>query len=153
MYTSNKFYNFLFKYILLIIFFIILIIGIIGYYAPFLVSFNDRPITMNQTIIMMFVSLLPLIAFIFLRRKFVVVTVDHSFLYINELEEKYKWNQITVSQIPFIFPPLYRLQINKRNGYMLFNTNNIYLWLSLGIVKDLSPMGQFIERKIKVKYN
>lgn len=149
MYSSNKLYNQFFRYLFLIIFAVILITGLVGYHAPYLVSFNQKEISIDQAINMMLISIIPLIPFILIQNKVVSVTVDKDYLSINNFDEKYTWDEIAVSQIPFVFPPLYKLKINKKKGFFLFNTDNQFVWVSVGIIKDLSSMGQFIRNKAK----
>jgi|SRR5690606_2657013 len=149
MYSSNKLYNQFFKYLFLFIFAVILLVGLVGYYSPYLVSFNQKDISANQAIHIMLISIIPLIPFILMHNKMVSITVDKEYLSINNFNKKYKWNEVVISQIPFVFPPLYKLKINKKKGFFLFNTDNQFLWVSVGIIIDLSPMGQFIRDKAK----
>lgn len=150
MYSSNKLYNQFFRYLFLFISIVILLVGMIGYFAPHLVSFNQKEITSSQAINMMLISIMPLTPFFLIQHKVVSITVDKDYLSIDGRKEKHKWNEVVINQIHFVFPPLYKLKINDRKGFFLFNTDNKFLWVSIGIIKDLSPMGEFLKKKARV---
>lgn len=121
--------------------------GIIGYFAPYLISYNKSDISINQAMNMILISIIPLILFFLMQSRFVSVTVDNDHIKIDNYNEMYKWSEVTISQISFIFPPLYKLRIDNKKGFQLFNTDNKYLWVSVGIIKDVSSMGEFIKKK------
>jgi len=127
-----------------------LIIGLIGIFAPNLVSFNKSDISLNQAMIIVLLSIVPLVLFFLIQSKFILVNVDEYFISIENCNKKYKWNEVIIRQVPFVFPPLYKLNINGKKGFQLFNTDNEYLWVSFGIIKDLSSMGGFIRKMTKI---
>ncbi|EIM72286.1 hypothetical protein A3SI_19912 [Nitritalea halalkaliphila LW7] len=66
----------------------------------------------------------------------------------SKINRKLDWEEVrSIKLIPFIFPPLYKVSLN--NDYFFFNTDDKYLFLSFGVIKDLSEMGQFITKKAK----
>jgi len=145
-YSSDKLYYQVFRYSFLFIAFVIFLVGLLGFFAPHLVSFNKNYISIDQAMVMMSISIIPLIIFLLIHSKFVTITIDENSIIIDNYNKKCKWNEVTINQIPFVFPPLYKLKVNEQKGFYLFNTENKYLWVSIGIIKDISSMGNLIKK-------
>jgi hypothetical protein len=87
--------------------------------------------------------------FIAIKDKFVIVKLGGQNVTIkNGLNErKINWMEVeSLSLIQFVYPPLYKLKVKGDNKVYWFNTENEFIKAS-GFVKDLSDMGDLIQKK------
>ncbi len=150
-YYSNKFYYRLFRNVFLFVALVLLFSGTVGFFFPELVQVNDTSITMTGVIILYVLSCFSLLFHLLLKDKFVYVRVcSDGILVINsKIKKSYRWHEVDIKQIPFVFPPLYKLKTLGQESTLLFNTENKYILVSIGLVKDISQMGEFIRLRTK----
>jgi hypothetical protein len=89
--------------------------------------------------------------FIAIKGKFVIVKLvgQNATIKNGENERKINWMEVeSLSLIQFVYPPLYKLKVKGDNKVYWFNTENEFIKAS-GFVKDLSDMGDFIQKKKK----
>lgn len=150
LYESNRAYFHIFKYLFLYIFLILLSIALLGYFWPNLVSINNSDISVTATAVLLFLSIASLIVFLAIKDRFAHIKVNNKMIHVtsSKINKKFDWEEVkSINLVPFIFPPLYKVSLN--NDYFFFNTDDKYLFLSFGMIKDLSEMGEFITKKAK----
>lgn len=87
--------------------------------------------------------------FIAIKDKFVIVNLGGQNVTIKNggNERKINWMEVeSLSLIQFVYPPLYKLKVKGDNKVYWFNTENEFIKAS-GFVKDLSDMGDLIQKK------
>lgn len=87
--------------------------------------------------------------FIAIKDKFVIVKLGGQNVTIKygEKERKINWMEVeSLSLIQFVYPPLYKLKVKGDEKVYWFNTENEFIKAS-GFVKDLSDMGDLIQKK------
>ncbi|MCH7413579.1 hypothetical protein MM213_08795 [Belliella sp. R4-6] len=87
--------------------------------------------------------------FIAIKDKFVVVKLGGQNVTIKngENERKINWMDVeSLSLIQIVYPPLYKLKVKGDEKVYWFNTENEFIKAS-GFVKDLSDMGDLIQKK------
>lgn len=87
--------------------------------------------------------------FIATKDKFVIVKLGGQNVTIKngENERKINWMEVeSLSLIQFVYPPLYKLKVKGDEKVYWFNTENEFIKAS-GFVKDLSDMGDLIQKK------
>ncbi|WP_139325507.1 hypothetical protein [Belliella pelovolcani] len=87
--------------------------------------------------------------FIAIKDKFVIVKLGGQNVTIKngENERKINWMEVeSLSLIQFVYPPLYKLKVKGDEKVYWFNTENEFIKAS-GFVKDLSDMGDLIQKK------
>lgn len=150
LYESNRAYFHIFKYSFLYISLILFSAAFTGYFWPNLVSINNSDISVTGTAVLLFLAIASLILFFIVKDRFAYIKVNSKVIHVtsSKINRKLDWEEVrSIKLIPFIFPPLYKVSLN--NDYFLFNTDDKYLFLSFGMIKDLSEMGQFITKKAK----
>jgi len=150
LYESNRTYFHIFKYLFFYIFLTLLAIALLGYFWPNLVSINNSDISVTGTVVLLFLSIISLIAFLAIKDRFAHIKVNKKMIYVtsSKINKKFDWEEVkSIKLVPFIFPPLYKVSL--KNDYFIFNTDNKYLFISFGVIKDLSEMGKFITKKAK----
>jgi hypothetical protein len=148
--ASNKFYYRFFRATFLIVALTLFLVAALGVLFPELVIVNDETVTSNGIIVIVCLAVVFLILYFLIRNKFayVILTGKNVFL-INPIKRgRYTWEEVGIKQVPFIFPPLYKITLPDQTTF-LFNTENKYVFFSVGIVLDLSEMGELIKSKIK----
>ncbi|WP_339713580.1 hypothetical protein [Cyclobacterium amurskyense] len=150
LYESNHVYSHLFKYLFLYISLISSSTAILGYFWPNIVTINNSDISVSGVGILLILSLLSLIVFFSIKNKFAHIKVNNRTISVSnpKINRQYNWEEVkSINLIPFIFPPLYKIRIN--DNYFIFTTDNKYIFISLGVIKDVSEMGQFMSKKAK----
>ncbi len=87
--------------------------------------------------------------YIALKDKFVIVKLGgQNFTIKNEAsEKKVNWMEMeSFSLMQFIYPPLYKMKFKGDNKIYWFITENKFIRVS-GFIKDLSEMGDLIQKK------
>lgn len=91
--------------------------------------------------------LICLIPFLYID-KLVLVHLSNQRIEIKDEEDvAINWQDVeSLSMVPLIFPPLYKLRLKNQDGYYLFNTTRWGIHF-LGFTWDWSDMGRLIRRK------
>ena len=150
---SNKTYHYLFKYAFLFVGLLIMIVPIISFVFPDSVEINGETGSTNFTTTMIFVllGLIALLIFFIIKDKFAIVELKNQTITIkqNGDERIVSWlDVVSVSQIQFVQPPLYKLRTKDNDDTIWFNTEPRYISVN-GFTSDLSEMGDLITRKKK----
>lgn len=150
LYESNRAYFHIFKYLFLYISLILFSAAFIGYFWPNLVSINNSDISVSETLVLMFLAIVSLILFFIVKDRFAYIKVNSNLIHMtsSKINRKLDWEEVkSLKLIPFIFPPLYKVSL--KNDYFFFNTDDKYIFVSFGVIKDLSEMGKFIAKRAK----
>ncbi len=149
-FASNKFYYRFFRSTFLIVGATLTLVALLGIAFPELVIINNEQVTINGVIIISCLAAVFLILHLLIRNRFAyAVLTQNTIILINPKKRiRCSWNQVVIKQLPFIFPPLYKITLPDGTNF-LFNTGNKYLFISVGIIIDLSEMGEFIKLKTK----
>lgn len=148
---SNKTYHYLFRYVFLIVGLLIMVVPVISFVFPDSVEINGETgsADFTTTIIMGLLGLLSILVFFAIKDKFAIVELKNQTITIkqNGEERTVNWlDVVSVSQIQFIQPPLYKLRTKDTDETIWFNTEPQYISIN-GFTSDLSEMGDLITRK------
>lgn len=148
---SNRFYHYLFKFGLLGVGLILLVVPITSYITPELVTINGETGQTDTytTLIFGLLSLLMILVFIAIKKKFAIVELGNQTVKIKHggQERLVNWQDIEhVQQIKFVMPPLYKLKTKDRNQVVWFNTEPEFVSVN-GFTTDTSEMGELIKKK------
>lgn len=149
-FASNKFYFRFIRNGFLIVSLTFFLVAAVGLTLPDLVVINDESISNQGIIVIACLGAISLCLFFILRNKFAYVVVDSSRVTVISPAKRgrFDWSEITIKQIPFVFPPLYKITMPDETT-LFFNTENKYISFSFGAVLDLSEMGKLIKSKLK----
>ena len=103
----------------------------------------------TTTIVMALLGLLAILVFFVIKDKFAIVEIKNQTITIkqNGEERTVNWlDVVSVSQIQFIQPPLYKLKTKDSDETIWFNTEPHYVSIN-GFTSDLSEMGELITKK------
>ena len=128
-----------------------MIVPVISFIFPDSVEINGETgsTDITTTIIMGLIGLLAILIFFVIKDKFAIVELKNQTITIkqNGEERTVNWlDVVSVSQIQFIQPPLYRLQTKDSDETICFNTEPRYVSIN-GFTSDLSEMGELITKK------
>lgn len=101
------------------------------------------------TLVFGMIGIVSFLIFIAIKDKFVIVKLGGQNVTIKngENERKINWMEVeSLSLIQFVYPPLYKLKVKGDEKVYWFNTENEFIKAS-GFVKDLSDMGDLIQKK------
>jgi hypothetical protein len=148
---SNKTYHRIFKYGLLGIGILFLVISLISWFSPQLIVLNGESIERNLTITLVFsmIGIFLITLFFLIKEKFVLARMGNQTIVIKngELEETVNWLDVeSLSLVQFVYPPLYRIKIKGIEKTFCFNTDNYFVNAG-GFTTDLSEMGNMIQKK------
>ncbi|WP_304235379.1 hypothetical protein [Jiulongibacter sediminis] len=129
-----------------------MVAGLLGYLIPNSVTINGKTRQLDETelLIHITVGLISLIIFFIVNRKFVVVDLGGNKVTINNFTEtiEAKWTEVeSVNMIPFVHPPLYKIRLKNNSKTYLFTTQPNFFRME-NFVVDMSDMGNRI-RKMK----
>lgn len=148
---SNKLKHYFLKYLFLGLGIILVTISIVFWFFPKLFWFNGQQ--MERSILATFafgvIGIVSFPLFIAVKDKFVTVKLGGQTVTIKngDGEKKINWMEVeSLSLMQFIYPPLYKLKFKGDNKVYWFNTENKFI-RSSGFVKDLSEMGDLIQKK------
>jgi hypothetical protein len=149
---SNRTYHLLFKYGLLIAGLFTMLIPPISFISPDAVVINGETgaLTQTTTIIIELIASGLVFVFLMIKNKFAIVELRNQSVTIKHAgwqQRTVNWIDIeSVSQIQFIFPPLYSLKPKDSEQTVWFNTKPRYLSVN-GHITDISDMGDLIRKK------
>jgi hypothetical protein len=148
---SNRTYHYLFKYAVLVVGLLILVVPVISFVFPDSVEINRETgsTDFTTTIIMGLLGLLSILIFFAIQDKFAIVELNNQTITIkqNGEERTVNWlDVVSVSQIQFVQPPLYKLKMKDSDETIWFNTEPRYISIN-GFTSDLSEMGDLITKK------
>jgi len=148
---SNKTYYRIFKYGLLGIGILFLVISLISWFSPQLIVLNGESIERNLNITLVFsmIGIFLITLFFLIKDKFVLASMGNQTIVIKigELEESVNWLDVeSLSLVQFVYPPLYRIKIKGIEKTFWFNTDNHFVNTG-GFTTDLSEMGNLIQKK------
>lgn len=148
---SNNLYHYFLKYLFLGLGIILSITSILSWFFPELFRING--VKMEQNIVTtLFFGMIGIICFplfIAIKDKFLIVKLGGQNVTIKngENERKINWMEVeSLSLIQFVYPPLYKLKVKGDEKVYWFNRENEFIKAS-GFVKDLSDMGDLIQKK------
>jgi hypothetical protein len=115
----------------------------------FVYSEGSGPVDIWTTIIFSLIGVLLLLLGVLVVEKLVTVEMDSQNIKIKKADKviEVKWLDVeSISMIPTVTPPLYKLRLKNYGDYFLFNTSNwgIQLWI---FIWDWSDMGALIREK------
>ena len=130
-----------------------IVIGLLGFLIPNSVTINGKTRQLDETelLIHLIVGLISLIIFFIVNHKFVLVDLGGNKVTINNFTEtiEAKWTEVeSVSMIPFVHPPLYKIKLKNKDKMYLFTTQPNYFRLQ-DFVVDMSDMGNRIQKMKK----
>src|SRR5260221_291290 len=147
-FASNKFYFRFIRNAFLTVSLVLFLVAGLGVIFPDLVIINGESISIDGLITICCLGFLSLVLFILSRNKFAYAIIDSSSITIISPKKrgKFSWPEVTVRQVQFIFPPLYKITTPDQKTFF-FNTENKYILFSFGVVIDISQMGELIKKK------
>ena len=130
-----------------------MIVPLISFVLPESVEINgDTGSTELMTsIIFVFLGLVAILIFFAIKDKFAIVELKNQTVTIkqNGDERTVNWlDVVSISQIQFVQPPLYKLKIKDSEETIWFNTEPKYISIN-GFTSDISEMGDLIKKKKK----
>lgn len=148
---SNKTYPSVFKYRLLGIGILFLVISLILWFSSQLIVLNGEPIKRDFSITLVFgsIGIFLIILFFLIKDKFVLASMGNQTIVIKngELKETVNWLDVeSLSLVQFVYPPFYRIKIKGIGKTFWFNTDNHFVNAG-GLTTDLSEMGDLIQKK------
>jgi hypothetical protein len=148
---SNKTYHIIFKFGLLGIGILFLVISLLSWFLPQLIVLNGKSMEEDIVITMVFalIGIFLIILFFAIKNKFIMVTMGNQSIVIktDSFEKKLNWMDVeSVSLIQFVYPPLYRIKIKDNANTYWFNTENQFINAG-GFTRDTSEMGDLIKKK------
>lgn len=148
---SNKTYHTIFKFGLLGIGILFLVISVFSWFLPQLIEMNGESIERDlvTTIFFIVIGVFLIIIFFLIKNKFVLANMGNQSIVIKngEWEENVNWLDVEpLSLIQFVYPPLYRIKIKGIEKTFWFNTENHFVNAG-GFTTDLSEMGNLIKNK------
>jgi hypothetical protein len=148
---SNNLYHHILKYLFLGLGIIMLITTILSWFFPDLFWVNGSKMEQSivATLVFGMIGIVCFLIFIAVRDKFVTVKLGGQTLTIKngDGEKKVNWMEVeSLSLMQFFYPPLYKLKVKGDNKVYWFNTENKFIMAS-GFIKDLSEMGDLIQKK------
>ena len=148
---SNKTYHYFFKYCLLGISILLIIVAGVSWFVPETMMINGQQGMQDISITLIFglISILAFLTFLIIKDKFALVELGNQSIKIKYKgqEENIQWIDVEeVKLFRFVSPPLYKLRLKHRDETIWFNTEPNYVSIN-GFVSDLSEMGDFIEKK------
>jgi hypothetical protein len=128
-----------------------LITSILSWFLPELFWVNGEKMEQSivTTLVFGMIGIVLFLIFIAIKDKFVTVKLGGQTLTIKngDGEKKINWMEVeSLSLIQFVYPPLYKLKVKGDEKVYWFNTENEFIKAS-GFVKDLSDMGDLIQKK------
>jgi hypothetical protein len=128
-----------------------MIIPVISFVFPNSVEINGETGSTDSftTIIMGLIGLILVLVFFVIKDKFAIVELRNQTITIkqNGEERTLNWlDVVSVSQIQFIQPPLYKLKTKDSEETIWFNTEPKFVSIN-GFTSDLSEMGDLIAKK------
>ncbi len=147
-FASNKFYFRFIRNSFLIISLTFFFVAVVGLILPDLVVINDESISTSGVTVITCLGALSLLLFFALKDKFAYAVIDSSKVIVISSKKRggYSWSEVRIKQIPFLYPPLYKIILPDEKT-LFFNTENKYVSFSFGLVIDLSDMGKLIKQK------
>jgi hypothetical protein len=151
--TSNKIYYRLFKYGFLAVGLLIISLSIISWIAPESITINGEPSQKDFYVTAIFglIGVVLILIFIVIKDKFAIVEIKNQTITISHLghDITVSWMDVEqISQMQFVYPPLYRIKVKTFPEVIWFNTQPKYFEIN-GFVTDVSDMGDFIKKKKK----
>ncbi|SIS76559.1 hypothetical protein SAMN05421761_10468 [Belliella pelovolcani] len=148
---SNNLFHYFLKYLFLGLGIILSITSILSWFFPELFWINGEKMEQNIVTTLFFgkIGIICFPLFIAIKDKFVIVKLGGQNVTIKngENERKINWMEVeSLSLIQFVYPPLYKLKVKGDEKVYWFNTENEFIKAS-GFVKDLSDMGDLIQKK------
>jgi hypothetical protein len=148
---SNRTYHLLFKYVFLVVGLLLMIVSVISFVFPDSVEINGETGSTDSitTIIMGLLGLIAILIFFAIKDKFAIVELKNQTITIKQNGEERTMNWldvVSVSQIQFIQPPLYKLKTKDSDETIWFNTEPKYVSVN-EFTSDLSEMGELITKK------
>lgn len=148
---SNNLYHHFLKYLFLGLGIIMLITSTLSWFFPELFWVNGEKMEQSvvTTVVFGMIGIVCFPIFIAIKDKFVIVKLGGQNVTIKNVlnERKINWMEVeSLSLIQFVYPPLYKLKVKGDNKVYWFNTENEFIKAS-GFVKDLSDMGDLIQKK------
>ncbi len=148
---SNNLYHHFLKYLFFGLGTLLLITSLLSWFFPDLFWVNGEKMEQNivATLVLGTIGIVCFLIFIAIKDKFVVVKLGGQNVIIKngEYERKINWMDVeSLSLIQFVYPPLYKLKVKGDEKVYWFNTENEFIKAS-GFVKDLSDMGNLIQKK------
>ena len=148
---SNNLYHYFLKYLFLGLGIILSITSILSWFFPELFWINGEKMEQNIVTTLFFgmIGIICFPLFIAIKDKFVIVKLGGQNVTIKngENERKINWMEVeSLSLIQFVYPPLYKLKVKGDKKVYWFNRENEFIKAS-GFVKDLSDMGDLIQKK------
>jgi hypothetical protein len=148
---SNRIYHYFFKHVFLLVGLLIMIVPPISFIFPDSVEINGETGSVDSftTIIMELIGLIAVVVFFVIKDKFAIVELKNQTITIkqNGEERTVNWlDVVSVSQIQFIQPPLYKLKTKDSVETIWFNTEPKFISVN-GFTSDLSKMGELIKKK------
>jgi len=148
---SDKSVYYTFKYLPIVLGLFLIAIPLLGHLYPENSTFNGEPGPPDlwTTVIMILVGILIGLMSLLFTDKLVIVEMTNQKLRLRKGDNVIEINWLdveTVSMVPTVFPPLYKLRLKNYDDYFLFNTTRwgaqlmLYTW-------DWSDMGKLIKRK------
>ncbi len=148
---SNNLYHKTLRYLFLGLGIIMLITSTLSWFFPELFWVNGEKMEQSivTTLVFGMIGIVSFLIFIAIKDKFVIVKLGGQNITIKngENERKINWMEVeSLSLIQFVYPPLYKLKVKGDEKVYWFNTENEFIKAS-GFVKDLSDMGDLIQKK------
>ena len=148
---SNNLYHKTLRYLFLGLGIIMLITSTLSWFFPELFWVNGEKMEQSivTTLVFGMIGIVSFLIFIAIKDKFVIVKLGGQNVTIKngENERKINWMEVeSLSLIQFVYPPLYKLKVKGDEKVYWFNTENEFIKAS-GFVKDLSDMGDLIQKK------
>ncbi|SMD42360.1 hypothetical protein SAMN00777080_0907 [Aquiflexum balticum DSM 16537] len=148
---SNKTYQTIFKFGLLGIGILFLVISVFSWFLPQLIVMNGESIERDFVITMVFIiiGVFQIIIFFLIKNKFVLANMGNQSIVVKngEWEEIVNWLDVeSLYLIQFVYPPLYRIKIKGIEKTFWFNTENHFVNAG-GFTTDLSKRGDLIQKK------
>jgi hypothetical protein len=150
---SDKLYYRLFKYGLLFVGLLILVLALTSWFITDSMTINGEKGTRDifVTSILGLFGLVFILTFIAIKDKFAVVKLGNQTIQIEHRGQDVVVNWLdveSISQIQFVHPPLYKIKTRGNESILWFNTEPKYFNIA-GFVTDISDMGEFIKKKKK----
>lgn len=150
---SDKLYYRLFKYGLLFVGLLLLSLSLTSWFAPESMTVNGETGTQDIFVTLIFglLGLVFILIFVVIKDKFAIIKFGNQTIRIEHSGQELvvNWMDVEViSQIQFVYPPLYKIKIKDSDSILWFNTEAKYFNIA-GFVTDISDMGELIKKKKK----